>query len=323
MRFTTLQKSLVAGLVAVVLAGSGYAIIQQQEAKSQALAEQKRLADQLEKATKSVETAEKSLKKGDLDTATKLVEALEDKDQQDKLTKRLEVAVQALAVKEHLAKTEELVKNAETNQTREHVASAQTEVDKVADKEKKAGFQARLAAVSQAIAVKEQLAKTEELVKNAETNQSREHVASAQTEVDKVADGEKKAGFQARLEAVNQAIVAREAQEAEAARVAAEQAQAQQAAEQAQVTQSYSQSSDSGDYYSNQGQNTAANNPSGYTYQPQEGGGQPAGYEIPQYGTAEDQAWREQTAQQMTDANQAASQTPATGQFPGLFPGGN
>lgn len=265
MKLTNVQKGIAAGLAILVLGGSGYAITKQQEARAQAIAEQKRLDDQLDKATKSVETAEKSLKKEDIDAAAKLVEVVEDKDGKDKLTKRVDAARKAMAVKEQLEATESAVKNAETTQKRENVATAQAQVDKVTDKDKKAGFQAR-------------------------------------------------------LEAVNQAIVAREAQEAEATRVAAEQAQAQQAAEQAQTTQSYSQSSDSGDYYSNQGQNTATNNPSGYTYQPQEGGGQPSGYGVPQYGTAEWQAWEAQQADQNTQWNQDASTKDYSTMFPGAFP---
>lgn len=248
MKLTKVQKGIAAGLAVLVLGGSSYGIMKQQEAKAVAVAEQKRLDEQLEKATKSVETAEKSLKKEDIDAASKLVEVVEDKDGKDKLTKRVDAARKALAVKE-------------------------------------------------------QLEATESAVKNAETTQKRENVASAQTEVDKVTDSEKKAGFQARLEAVNQAIVAREAQEAEAARVAAEQAQAQQAAEQAQSAQT-TQSYDGGGYTSSGSTYTA---PPAEAYNHPSYQGQPAGYGTPQFGTAEDQAWREQTAQQMTDANQAAS----------------
>lgn len=261
MKLTKVQKAIGAGLAVLVLGGSSYGIMKQQEAKAQAVAEQKRLDEQLDKATKSVETAEKSLKKEDIDAAAKLVEVVEDKEGKDKLTKRVDAAQKALAIKEQLEATESAVKNAETTQKRENVASAQAQVDKVTDKDKKAGFQKR-------------------------------------------------------LEVVNQAIVAREAQEAEAARVAAEQAQAQQAAEQAQA-QSYQ--GDSG--YASSGSTYTAPPAEAYNHPSYQG--QPAGYGTPQYGTAEDQAWRDQTAQQMTDANQAASQTPATDQFPGLFPGGN
>lgn len=252
MKLTKVQKGIAAGLAVLVLGGSGYTITKQQEARAQAIAEQKRLDEQLDKATKSVEIAEKSLKKEDIDAASKLVEVVEDKEGKEKLTKRVDAVRKALAVKEQLTATESAVKNAETNQTRENVASAQTEVDKVTDSEKKAGFQARLDAVSHALNVKD-------------------------------------------------------AEAAEAARVAAEQAQAQQAAEQAQATQSYSQSSNSGEYYSSQGQNTAANNPSGYTYQPQEGGGQPAGYGVPQYGTDAYSQWEQQRSDFLTAADQKAS----------------
>lgn len=240
MKLTKVQKGIAAGLAILVLGGSGYAITKQQEARAQAIAEQKRLDEQLDKATKSVEIAEKSLKKEDIDAASKLVEVVEDKDGKDKLTKRVD-------------------------------------------------------AVRKALAVKEQLTATESAVKHAETNQTRENVASAQTEVDKVTDSEKKAGFQARLEAINQAIVAREAQEAEAARVAAEQAQS------AQTTQSY----DNGGGYTSSGSTYTAPPAEAYNHPSYQG--QPADYGVPQYGTSAHDAWAASVADQATQANQAAS----------------
>lgn len=247
MKLTKIQKGIAAGLAVLVLGGSSYGIMKQQEAKAQAVAEQKRLDEQLDKATKAVEVAEKSLKKEDIDTAEKLVKVVEDKEGKDKLTKRVDAARKAMAVKEQLATTESAVKNAETNQTRENIASAQAQVDLVTD-------------------------------------------------------ADKKAGFQARLDAVNQAIVAREAQEAEAARVAAEQAAAEQAA-QAQYTQSYSD----GGYVAPQGG----------------GQGQPAGYSSPQYGTPEHEAWAAQQAEQNTQWNQEASTRDYSTMFPGAFGNGN
>lgn len=57
--------------------------------------------------------------------------------------------------KEDFTEVEKAVKNAENNQTRENVASAQTLVDKVKDATKKAEFQKRLDLVSHALNVKD------------------------------------------------------------------------------------------------------------------------------------------------------------------------
>lgn len=66
--------------------------------------------------------------------------------------------------------------------------------------------------ISAEIAAKEQLAKAEVAVKNAEDNQTRENVAAAQVEVDKVTDTTKKTELQKRLDLVSNAVAAKEAQ---------------------------------------------------------------------------------------------------------------
>lgn len=226
-KLTKVQKIIIAIIAAVALAGTGaYGFTSYQKAQAEALAK-----SQLEEATKAVEVAEKSLGQDDTDKAAKKVAVVNDKDKKKALEERL-------AVVEQLITTESLVAKAEKDKTKEAVAAAKAEVDKVTDEAKKSAFQKRLDVISSEIAAKEQLAKAEAAVKNAEDNQTKENVAAAQAEVDKVADATKKAELQKRLDLVSNAIAAKEA-EAQAAAQA--QAQGQVAVTNADGTVTYTQ----------------------------------------------------------------------------------
>lgn len=210
-KLTKVQKIIIAIIAAVTLVGSGaYGFTSYQKAQAEALAK-----SQLEEATQAVEVAEKSLKQDDADKATEKVTAVKDETKKKALEERL-------AVVEQLITTEGLVAKAEKDKTKEAVATAKVEVDKVADEEKKSAFQKRLDVISAEITAKEQLAKAEAAVKNAEDNQTRENVAAAQAEVDKVADATKKAELQKRLDLVSNAIAAKEAEAAAAAQAQAQ-----------------------------------------------------------------------------------------------------
>lgn len=228
-KLTKVQKIIIAIIAAVVLAGTGaYGFTSYQKAQAEALAK-----SQLEEATQAVEAAEKSLKQDDADKATEKVAVVKDEDKKKALEERL-------AVVEQLITTESLVAKAEKDKSKETVASAKAEVDKVTDEAKKSAFQKRLDVIIAEIAVKEQLAKAETAVKNAEDNQSRENVATAQAEVDKVTDTTKKADLQKRLDLVSNAIAAKEA-EAQAAAAAQAQAQGQVAVTNPDGTVTYTQ----------------------------------------------------------------------------------
>ncbi|HEM2735584.1 TPA: hypothetical protein U0583_002124 [Streptococcus suis] len=200
-KLTKIQKIIIAIIAAVALASTGaYGFTSYQKAQAEALAK-----SQLEEATQAVEVAEKSLGQDDTDKAAEKVAVLKDEDKKKDLEERL-------AVVEQLIKTEDLVAKAEKDKTKEAVEAAKTEVDKVADEAKKSAFQKRLDVISAEIAAKEQLAKAEAAVKNAEDSQTRENVAAAQVEVDKVGDATKKAELQKRLDLVSNAIAAKEAE---------------------------------------------------------------------------------------------------------------
>ncbi|MGV3243112.1 hypothetical protein [Streptococcus suis] len=225
-KLTKVQKIIIAIIAAVALAGTGaYGFTSYQKAQAEALAK-----SQLEEATQAVEAAEKSLVQDDVDKAAEKVAVVEDEDKKKALEERL-------AVVEQLITTEDLVAKAEKEKTKEAVAAAKPEVDKVTDEAKKSAFQKRLDVISAEIAAKEQLAKAETAVKNAEGNQTRENVAAAQAEVDKVADSTKKAELQKRLDLVSNAIAAKEAE----AQAAAAQAQGQVAVTNADGTVTYTQ----------------------------------------------------------------------------------
>lgn len=207
-KLTKVQKIVLAIIAAVTLAGLGaYGFTSYQKAQAEALAK-----SQLDEATQAVKTAEESLKQDDVDKAAEKVALVKDKDKKKALEERLTVV-------EQLVTTESLVAKAEKDKTKEAVATAKTEVDKVTDEAKKSAFQKRLDVISAEIAAKEQLAKAEAAVKNVEDNQTRENVAAAKAEVDKVVDATKKADLQKRLDLVLNAIAAKEA-EAQAAAAA-------------------------------------------------------------------------------------------------------
>ncbi|HEL2651928.1 TPA: hypothetical protein T0G97_002143 [Streptococcus suis] len=292
-KLTKIQKIIIAIIAAVALASTGaYGFTSYQKAQAEALAK-----SQLEEATQAVEVAEKSLGQDDTDKAAEKVAVLKDEDKKKDLEERL-------AVVEQLIKTEDLVAKAEKDKTKEAVEAAKTEVDKVADEAKKSAFQKRLDVISAEIAAKEQLAKAEAAVKNAEDSQTRENVAAAQVEVDKVGDATKKAELQKRLDLVSNAIAAKEA-EAQAEAAAAAQAQAQTQAQ-------YVAPANNGSTY------VAPADNGGGTYTPpanNSGGTQPAGnggYVTPDLSTPQGQA---QQAAQNDQWTQQAGQPGAWDNF--------
>lgn len=130
-------------------------VVVKDKAKKKALEERLAVVEQLIKTEGLVAKAEKDKTKEAVAAAQAEVDKVTDETKKTAFQKRLDVISAEIAAKEQLEKAEAAVKNAEDNQTRENVSTAQAEVDKVADATKKAELQKRLDLVSNAIAIKE------------------------------------------------------------------------------------------------------------------------------------------------------------------------
>lgn len=150
--------------------------------------------------------------------------------------------------REEIIKTaEEAIEKLEKNKTRESLDSAKKATEPLENNDKKEKMLTRINLVESQIQEKEKkevekklLSDIEEAVKKMEADQTRENMQAATDKLGGLSDNGKREQYQKRIDAVNQAIVSREASQ-----------QAQQAAEQQQEVQQFAQTPSQNTFYAN------------------------------------------------------------------------